>query len=82
MTPDVASVIDHAMQSIERSALPQELQDRIEKHKENLSDLAASLLAVGHDADQIQITISKVLDSFKEELSRALIALRENNDAI
>ena len=70
------------MQSIDQMQLPQDLQNRIEKHKENLSNLATSLLAGGQDIEQVRTTVTLVLDSFKEELLRTLIALRENDNAV
>jgi hypothetical protein len=82
MTSDVTTVINTALQSIEQMQLPCELQDRIDKHKENLSSLAASLLAGGIDIEQVRATVTVVLDGFKEELMRTLIALRENDNAV
>lgn len=80
MTPDVTKEIDDAIVSIDRSSLPDELRSRIDKHRDNLCDLAISLLAGGHDMDEIRPIISTVVDSFKEELARVMIALSEKKN--
>jgi hypothetical protein len=80
MPPDVDQVVNHAMESIDGLELPQELQASIERHRKNISNLAASLLAGGYDIDQVRATISVVLDSFKDELLRTVMALKENDD--
>lgn len=78
MTPDVTKEIDDAIVSIDRSSLPDELRVRIDNHRDNLLSLAASLLEGGHDIDEVRPVISAVLDSFKDELARVMIALSEN----
>lgn len=77
MTPDVTKEIDDAIVSIDRSLLPKELRVRIDSHRDNLCSLAASLLEGGHDIDEVRPIISTVMDSFKEELARVMIALSE-----
>ena len=77
MTPDVTKEIDDAIVSIDRSSLPKELRVRIDSHRDNLCSLAASLLEGGHDIDEVRPIISTVMDSFKEELARVMIALSE-----
>ena len=77
MTPDVTKEIDEAIVSIDRSSLPEVLRVRIDNHRDNLCNLAASLLEGGHDIDEVRPIISTVMDSFKEELARVMIALSE-----
>ncbi len=77
MTPDVTKEIDKAIVSIDRSSLPAELRIRIDSHRDNLCNLAASLLEGGHEIDEVRPIISAVLDSFKEELARVMIAMSE-----
>lgn len=77
MIPDVTKEIDDAIVSIDRSSLPQELRVRIDNHRDNLLSLAASLLEGGHDINEVRPIISAVLDSFKEELAKVVIALSE-----
>lgn len=77
MTPDVTKEIDDAIVSIDRSSLPKELQIHIDNHRDNLCNLAASLLEGGHDIDEVRPIISAVLDSFKEELARVTMAFSE-----
>ena len=80
MTPDVTTEIDEAIVSIDRSSLPKELRVRIDNHRDNLLSLATSLLEGGHDIDEVRPIISAVLDSFKEELARVMIALSEKKN--
>ena len=75
MTPDVTKEIDDAIVSIDRSSLPEELRVRIDSHRDNLCNLAASLLEGGHKIDEVRPIISGVMDSFKEELARVMISL-------
>ena len=77
MTPDVTKEIDEAIVSIDRSSLPQELRVRIDNHRDNLCNLAASLLEGGHDIDEVRPIISTVMDSFKEELALVITTLSE-----
>ena len=77
MTPDVNKEIDDAIVSIDRSSLPKELRIRIDNHRDNLLSLAASLIEGGHDIDEVQPIISAVMDSFKEELARVMMAFSE-----
>ena len=80
MTPDLTSVIEDVIQSVESLYLTKELQSRIKTHKINLTNLAASMLLGGHEIEQIRLIVSKLLDSFRDELVRALFALQEHND--
>jgi hypothetical protein len=77
MNPDVTQEIDDAIVSIDRSSLPKELRVRIDNHRDNLCNLAASLLEGGHDIDEVRPIISTVMDSFKEELARVMVAFSE-----
>ena len=77
MTPDVNKEIDDAIVSIDRSSLPKELRIRIDNHRDNLLSLAASLLEGGHDIEEVRPIISAVMDSFKEELARVMMAFSE-----
>ena len=80
MIADVAKEIDDAIVSFDRSSLPKELRVRIDNHRDNLCNLAASLLDGGHDIDEVRPIISTVMDSFKEELARVMIALSEKKN--
>lgn len=80
MTPDVTKEIDDAIVSIDRSSLPMELRVRIDNHRDNLCNLAASLLEGGHNIDEVRPIILALLDSFREELARVMMALSEKKN--
>ena len=52
--------------------IPEQLQDSLRRHRENLARLVASLQSVGVSEAQIEASISVIVESYKEELLRAI----------
>lgn len=52
--------------------IPEQLQESLQRHRENLARLVASLQSVGVSEAQIEASISVIVDSYKEELLRAI----------
>ncbi len=55
--------------------IPEQLQESLQRHRENLARLVTSLQSVGVSETQIEASISVVVDSYKEELCRAIKAM-------
>lgn len=77
MTPNVTKEIDDPIVSIDPCSLPHKLRARIDQHRNNLYNLAASLLEARHDIDEARPIISVVVDSFKDGLARVITAHSE-----
>lgn len=82
MSPAADKVVDQAMQVIDRAEVPKPLQDSIDQHQRNLTGLAGALLEGGQDVEQVRQTITTVLDSFRDEILRTIVALREDTHAL
>lgn len=52
--------------------IPGPLQNSIQRHRENLAKLVANLQSVGLSESQIEASVSVIVDSYKEELLRAI----------
>ena len=52
--------------------IPDALQESLHRHRENLATLVANLQLVGVSESQIEASISVIVDSYKEELLRAI----------
>lgn len=52
--------------------IPKQLQDSLQRHRENLAKLVADLQSVGVSEAQIDASISVIVDSYKKELLRAI----------
>ncbi|WP_420563787.1 hypothetical protein [Thalassobaculum sp.] len=64
---------------VEISALPPELRASIASHQTNLTNLAAALLAGGQSEEVVRSTLNQLFASYKQELARTIVALREQN---
>ena len=52
--------------------IPEALQESLQRHRENLAGLVANLQSVGVSEAQIEASISVIVESYKEELLRAI----------
>jgi hypothetical protein len=52
--------------------IPESLQKSMQRHRENLAKLVANLQSVGLSESQIEASVSVIVDSYKEELLRAI----------
>jgi len=52
--------------------IPAELEESLQRHRENLVRLATTLRCAGVDETQIEQSVSVIVDSYKEELIRAM----------
>ena len=57
--------------------VPEALQDSLQRHRENLGQLVRSLHSAGLNDQQIEASVSLIVESYKEELLRAIKALVE-----
>lgn len=63
--------------SPEERDLPPELHASLERHRQHLAALVASLRAAGISEDMIDASVRQLVDSYGIELSAALRALRK-----
>jgi len=61
--------------------LPRPLQESIRRHQETLVSLAASLLAGGQSEAMVKSTIDSLFSSYRDELTRTIVALRDQPGA-
>ncbi len=57
--------------------IPEALQQSLGRHRENLARLISNLKSAGLDEQQIDVSVSVIVESYKEELLRAIKALVE-----
>jgi hypothetical protein len=57
--------------------IPEVLQQSLARHRENLARLVVSLQSAGLNDQQIETSVSVMVESYKEELLRAIRALVE-----
>ena len=55
--------------------IPAPLQESLERHRENLATLVANLQSAGVHEAQIEASVSVIVDSYKQELLRAIRAM-------
>ena len=55
--------------------IPEPLQESLQRHRENLAQLVVNLHSVGVHEEQIEASVSVIVDSYKEELLRAIKAM-------
>ena len=82
MPPSAEAVVTQAMTALEQDDIPPILRERIDQHQRNLRNLAAALLEGGQDIVEVQRTVEGVFDSFKAELVKTIIRLREDAHAV
>lgn len=61
--------------------VPAALQNSLQRHRENLGQLVRSLHSVGLNDQQIEASVSVIVESYKEELLRAIKTLVEVHHA-
>ncbi len=52
--------------------IPPELEESLQRHREHLGQLVSSLRCAGMDPLQIEASVSVIVDSYNEELIRAM----------
>ena len=57
--------------------VPEALQSSLQRHRANLVQLVKSLYSAGLNDEQIEASVSVIVESYKEELLRAIKALVE-----
>lgn len=55
--------------------IPEPLQESMQRHRDNLARLVTNLQSMGLSEPQIEASVSVVVDSYKEELLRAIKVL-------
>lgn len=55
--------------------IPEPLQESLQRHRENLAMLVTNLQSVGVHESQIEASVSVIVDSYKQELLRAIKAM-------
>ncbi len=55
--------------------IPEPLQESLQRHRENLATLVTNLQSVGVHESQIEASVSVIVDSYKQELLRAIKAM-------
>ena len=55
--------------------IPEPLQESLQRHRDNLAKLVETLQSVGISESQIEASVSVMVESYKEELLRALKVL-------
>lgn len=65
-----------AMSSIDNLDIPVELQISIANHQKNIMNLATLLLESGKDSEFIGKCIEEIVESYKSELIRTIMALK------
>ena len=55
--------------------IPDSLQESLQRHRENLGRLVSSLRTAGLSEEQIEASVSTMVDSYKQELLRAIKAM-------
>jgi hypothetical protein len=73
-----AQGLDPNYQSPDEGKLPPELQASIERHRQHLAALVASLRAAGLPEGMIDASVRQLVDSYGVELSAALRKLRKD----
>ena len=77
MAEPAETLADETMSSLDSLDIPEALQKSIARHHANLSGLAASLLVGGQSEDEVRQTLETVFASFKAELTKTILAVRE-----
>lgn len=57
--------------------IPEALQQSLQRHRDNLARLIVNLQSAGLSEQQIDSSVSVIVESYKEELLRAIKALVE-----
>lgn len=52
--------------------IPESLQESMQRHRENLATLVTNLKSMGLAESQIEESVSVIVQSYKEELTRAI----------
>lgn len=55
--------------------VPEALQESLARHRENLARFVASLRSAGLNEAQIEVSVSVMVDSYKQELIRTIKGL-------
>ena len=52
--------------------VPEALKGSLERHRQNLAGLIRNLQSAGVSYEQIEVSVTAIVDSYKEELLRAI----------
>jgi hypothetical protein len=75
------SLVSGAEEAMGPLQAPSQLQDRIDEHRQHVLSLAATVLVSGRDVTFVRRLVDGVLLSYREELVKAIMALREDGSA-
>ncbi|MGV8988818.1 MAG: hypothetical protein ACOH2H_21395 [Cypionkella sp.] len=73
-------VVVDTMQLIVALDVPMVLRASIERQSRDLMELASGLLDAGLDEEQVRTVIDRAYSSYRDELTSAIIGLREHNE--
>ena len=71
-------LVSQAMTSLETISVPTELRHSVDQHQHHLLELAAALLAGGQDKKAVEHALDCVFSSYKAELVKTIMFLRED----
>lgn len=66
-----------ATKSLGRMEIPKALEESIRQHQRDLRALAAALLESGRDEASVRRSVEIVFDSYRDQLVKSIIALKE-----
>lgn len=66
------AIVDPTNDPFSDLEIPAELEESLQRHRQNLHRLVTSLRSAGVDETQIEQSVSVIVDSYKEELIRAM----------
>lgn len=69
-----------AMVSLDGMEIPKSLEDSIDQHQRNLTRLAGSLLACGHDEQMVRNSVATIFNSYREELVKSIMKVQESSE--
>lgn len=78
MNNEALQLVADVTATISDEDMPSAIHETIESYKDNLSSLAVSLYAGGFDETYIRGVLEQSFSSFQDQLTRTIVALREN----
>ncbi len=77
MRKSAKELVREATSDVSSLSVPDPLQQSISRHQNSLLGLANALLSAGKEESEIRDALDSVFASYKDELARTIVALRE-----
>lgn len=71
-----------AARALDGIAVPDVLEQTLDRHHQSIAGLAASLLDAGVPRAAVERAVGQAVASFKDELVTTVLALKEQGDAV